>query len=105
MVAWRTQHSLNHGQDTCALEQIHLARIFLEDLCESESFYGSLAVVVRGRLDGDVRRMTSLALFDSKETSMARGGRAQTQEDVEERARGPRWRFHGHCACQYDQPG
>lgn len=94
VVAWRAQYALDHGDDAGALEQVLLPRILLEDACEGEALYSTLAVVVRRRLNGDVRGMAALAFLDAEEARMAGVGRSQAQEDVEEGTRGARRRLH-----------
>ena len=94
VVAWCAHDALNHGNHTSALEQIHLSRIFLKDLCKGESFNSALALVLGRWLYGDVRGMAALALFDVEEARTPRVGWAQTQKDIEQRTRGSRRRLH-----------
>jgi hypothetical protein len=83
VVAGCAHDSLNHGNHTGGLEQIHLPRIFLKDLCKGESFNSTLAFVLGGRLYGDMGGMAALASFDAQEARTSRVGWAQTQKDIE----------------------
>lgn len=85
MVAWCTHDALNHWNHTSALEQVHLSRIFLKDLCKRKALNGSLALVVGRGLYGDVRWVASLALLYTEESCISRVGRSQAQEDIEQR--------------------
>jgi hypothetical protein len=98
MMAWCAHDPLNHRNHAGALEQVHLPRIFLKDLCEGEALYRPLAVVVCRRLDGDMCGV-AFALFDAEEARISSIRRAQAQEDVEERTRGSLWKIH--CGCVY----
>ena len=95
MVSFRTNHAFDHRHHAYALEQFHLMRLFLEDLCECKALNGSFALVVGGRLDRNVCWMVASALFDGEEASTAMLGRTQAQEYIEQRTRRSRWRVHG----------
>lgn len=77
MMTWYAQHSLNHGNNACAVEQFLLLRILLEDSSKCKSFYGTFPLVFRWRLDGNVRRVSAFALFDSEEACICRMRRSQ----------------------------
>jgi len=85
VVAWCAHDSLNHGNHTSALEQIHLPRILLEDLRESKPFNSAFAFVLGWRLYRYMSWMMVLALFDAEKARTSRVGRAQAQKDIEQR--------------------
>jgi hypothetical protein len=85
VVAWCAQDSLDHWYYSRAREQIHLPRIFLKHPCKSKTLDGPLAIVMRRRLDGDMRRVAPFAIFDTEETRISMIGRAQAQKDVKKR--------------------
>ena len=94
VVAWCAHDSLDHRNHTSALEQVHLPRIFLEDLREGEPFNSTLAFILRRRLYRYMCWMMVLALFNAEEARTSRVGGAQAQKDIEQRTRGSWWRLH-----------
>ena len=95
MVSFRAHHAFDHRHHAYALEQLHLMRLFLKDLCECKALNGSFALVVGGRLDRNVCWMVAPAIFDGEEASIAMLGRAQAQEYIEQGTRRSRRRVHG----------
>lgn len=97
MVAWCAHDALNHLDDARALEQMHLLRIFLEDLGEGKTLHGSLALVVCvcRRLYRDMCWMAFVVFLNGEEAGICSVGGAQAQKDIEERTRGARRGVHG----------
>jgi hypothetical protein len=83
MMSGLTQHSFNHRHNARSLEDVHLARIFFENLRKRKSLDCTLAVVIDKWADGDMCWMAVISFFDCKESGVCRVGWAQSQVDIE----------------------
>lgn len=79
MVAWCAHDALNHLDNAGALEQMHLLRILLKDLCEGKPLNGSLALVICicRRLYRDMGWVALVAFLDGEEAGACSVGGAQ----------------------------
>lgn len=83
--SWSSQNLLNHRGCSGLAEEVQLACILLEHTRKSKSFYCSFSLVVRWRLDRDMRGPCCCVVSIYVQKALPLGvGRAQAQEDIEQ---------------------